>query len=441
MKMSRRRFLGGASAMIGLPLFASLVPRWARSAPPEPKRRFIAFYVPCGIVMNNWTPPEEGAAWTMTPILAPLAPFRDRTLVLTGVDNRPGRSDGGGDHASGTGSFLTCTHVYKTAGADIRNGISLDQLVAPQLSAGLAFPSLELGTDGGAAVGDCDTGYSCAYARSIAWKNATTPLPKQTSPRSVFDRMFAGYDPDATAADIERRQAARKSVLDHSLEEASALHARLGRSDQAKLDEYLTSVRELETRVAGPTNVCRPGERPGTGFNPNTDFAAVSRAIIDLMAVAVACDQTRVITFMLGNAGSYHAHPQVGVTESHHELSHHQNNASNLTKLTAINTWEVGELAYLLSKLDAIDDGEGATALDNSIVFFGSEIEDGDAHRHTNMPIVVAGGGAGALATGVHRRLPGQTQGNLFVSFLAALGVPTPTFGDDGTAPIAAILR
>lgn len=439
-RFSRRRFLGGAGAMIGLPLLTSIIPRLARSAAPAPRKRFIAFYVPCGIVMNNWTPAAEGASWAMTPILSPLEPFRDRTLVLTGVDNRPGRSDGGGDHAAGTGSFLTCTHVNKTAGADIRNGVSLDQLVAPVLSEGLPFPSLELGTDGGAAVGDCDTGYSCAYARSIAWQNATTPLPKQTSPRGVFDRMFAGYDPNATAADLERRKQSRKSVLDSALDEANDLRARLGRTDQAKLDEYLTSVREVEQRLDRPVSVCQPGDRPASGFDPNDDFAAISRAMIDLMAIAISCDQTRVITFMLGNAGSYHSHPQVGVTESHHELSHHMGNADNLTKLTAINTWEVGELAYLLGRLDAIDDGDDTTALDNSIVFFGSEIEDGDAHRHTNMPIVIAGGGGGTLATGSHLRLPGQTQGNLFLSLLTALGVPATSFGDDGTAPIANVL-
>ncbi|HEU0033948.1 MAG TPA: DUF1552 domain-containing protein [Kofleriaceae bacterium] len=437
---NRRRFLGGAGVMIGLPLLSSLLPRRARGAEPVRKKRFVGFYVPCGIVMANWTPPDEGASWSMTPILSPLEPYRDRTLVLTGVNNSPGRSDGGGDHAAGTGSFLTCTHVYKTTGADIRNGTSLDQLIAPTLSQGLPFPSLELGTDGGAAVGDCDTGYSCAYARSIAWKNATTPLPKQTSPRGVFDRMFAGYDPDATAAELEKRRAYRKSVLDYALDDATALRDQLGRTDQLKLDEYLTSVREVEQRVDGPVSVCQPGTRPGTEFDPDTNFAAVSHAMIDLIAVAFACDQTRVITFMLGNAGSYHAHPQVGVTESHHELSHHMGIQSNLDKLTLINTWEVGELAYLMSKLDAIDDGDGFSALDNSIIFFGSEIEDGDAHRHTNMPIIVAGGGSGKLATGVHRRLPGQTQGNLFVSFLQAFGVAQSTFGDDGTTTIPGLL-
>lgn len=436
---SRRRFLGGAGAMIGLPLLTSLLPRRARSDSHEKKKRFIAFYVPCGMVMSNWTPVDEGPNWTMSRTLTPLEPFRDRTLVLTGVDNRPGRSDGGGDHAAGTGSFLTCTHVYKTAGTDIRNGISLDQLVAPTLSAGLPFPSLELGTDGGAAVGDCDTGYSCAYARSISWKDATTPLPKQTSPRSFFDRMFAGYDPEATAAELMKRQAYRKSVLDYALDEANDLQSKLGRTDRAKLDEYLTSVREVEARVDRPIMVCQPGARPAGDYNPNDDFAAISRAMIDLMAIAISCDQTRVITFMLGNAGSYHSHPQVGVVESHHELSHHMMNADNFEKLTKIETWEVGELAYLMGKLDAVDDGDGTTALDNSVIFFGSEIEDGDAHRHTNMPIVVAGGGAGLLSTGVHRRVPGQTQGNLFLSLLQILGVPATRFGDDGTAPLPGV--
>jgi hypothetical protein len=440
--MNRRKFLGGAGAMIALPFLASLSPRRARAAELGPKRRFIAFYVPCGIVMNNWTPGNDGIDYTMTPILSPLEPFRDRTLVLTGVDNLPGRSDGGGDHASGTGAFLTCTHVRKTAGADIANNISLDQVLAPTLSAGLAFPSMELGTDGGAAVGDCDTGYSCAYARSISWKNATTPMPKQTSPRSVFDRMFAGYDPNETAAELARRQAYRKSVLDTALADANSLRGRLGRGDQAKLDEYLNSVREVEQRVDRPINVCQPGARPGN-HDPNNDFAAISRAMIDLVSIAIECDQTRVVTFMLGNAGSYHSHPQIGVTEAHHELSHHMGAASNLEKLTAINTWEVGELAYLMSKLDAIDDGEGAgSALDNSIIFFGSEIEDGDAHRHSNMPVLVAGGGGGTLAAGQHIRFsPRQTQANLFLSFLSAFESPVTAFGDDGTAPISAVLR
>ena len=389
MTFSRRRFLGGAGALIALPWLASLRPRSARGAAAAQRKRFVGFYLPCGIVMPNWTPAAEGPAWS-SPILAPLDPYRAATLVLSGVNNTPGRSDGGGDHAAGTGAFLTCTHVRKTAGADIRNGVSVDQLLAPILSEGRPYPSLELGTDGGAAVGDCDTGYSCAYARSIAWAGPETPLPKQTNPAAVFDRLFAGYDPDASAMEVARRQRYRTSVLDASIEQATSLRASLGRSDQVKLDEYLASVRELEVRVAQPASVCRPGERPATGLS----FAARSRAMIDLIAIAFSCDLTRVATFMLGNAGSSNAHPHIGITESHHELSHHMGNAANLDKLTQINTWEIGELAYLASKLAAIDDGDGMTALDNSVVFCSSEIEDGDAdyvELGVGMIVVTAG--------------------------------------------------
>ena len=277
MSLSRRRFLGGAGALIGLPFLPSLRPRAARGGGAKAKKRFVAFYLPCGIVMSNWTPAAEGAAWSST-ILDPLAAYRDNVLVLSGLNNTPSRSEGGGDHASGTGGFLTCTHVRKTAGADVLNGISVDQLLAPVLSEGLPYPSLELGTDGGASVGDCDTGYSCAYARSISWAGPSTPLPKQTNPTAVFDRLFAGYDPDATEAEIIKRQLYRTSVLDAALEDAAALDAKLGVTDRAKLDEYLTSVRELETRISGPANVCRPGERPPSGLS----FAARSRAMADL---------------------------------------------------------------------------------------------------------------------------------------------------------------
>jgi hypothetical protein len=436
MTFSRRRFLGGAGALIALPFFTSLGPRRSRAAAAAARQRFVAFYLPCGIVMSNWTPAAEGAGWS-SPILAPLDPYRDHTLVLSGVSNTPGRSDGGGDHAAGTGSFLTATHVRKTAGADILNGVSMDQLLAPVLSEGLPYPSLELGTDGGSAVGDCDTGYSCAYARSIAWAGPTSPLPKQTNPAAVFDRLFAGYDPDATAAEIVRRQKYRTSVLDTSVAQASSLHGQLGKTDQAKLDEYLTSVRELEERVAQPAAVCRPGERPATGLS----FAARSRAMIDLIAIAFECDLTRVATFMLGNAGSGNAHPQIGITEAHHELSHHMGNQANLDKLTQINTWEIGELAYLAGKLAAIDDGDGATALDNTAVFCSSEIEDGDAHRHTNLPVVVVGGGGGSIATGVHRKYTGAAMADLFIALMNGLGRPTTTFGDNGTRSLPGVLR
>ncbi len=437
MRLSRRLFLGGAGAAIALPLLESLRPRAARGGGAEVPKRFLGYYIPCGIVMSRWTPAVTGPAWVATPILTPLEAMRAKVSILSGLDNRPGRSDGGGDHASGTGSFLTCTHVRKTAGADILNNISLDQVLAPVLSEGLSYPSLELGTDGGSSVGDCDTGYSCAYARSISWAGPTPPLPKQTSPRALFDRLFAGYDPDASAAEIARRQLYRTSVLDHSVDQATSLRAQLGKTDQLKLDEYLTSVRELEERVATPPRVCRPGARP----TDNLSFAARARAMADLMVIAFECDLTRVMTFMLGNAGSGTTHPQVGVTESHHELSHHMMNQSNFDKLTLIDTWEVGELAYLLGRLDAIEDAPGVSVLDNTVVFFSSEIEDGDAHRHSNLPVVIAGGGGGTIRQGEHRRFTSGTPlANLFLAILQGLGAPQARFGDDGTTPLASVL-
>ncbi len=439
MKISRRLFLGGAGAAVALPFFESLLPRGARAAAAAaaPRRLFV-FYVPCGISMGSWTPAGEGANWT-SPTLDSLAPYRDRTLILTGLANKPARPDGAGDHAAGTGSFLSCVHVRKTEAENISNGRTLDQFAATTLGAGLRFPSLELGIDGGAAVGGCDSGYSCAYARNISWADATTPLPKTTNPRVVFDRLFGGFDPNATAAEIAKRQLYRTSVLDHGRRQASDLRAKLGRTDQAKLDQYLTAVREVESRIDSAESRCVPGGPPGDGL----DYPGHVRAMLDLSALAFQCDQTRVITFMLGNAGSGRSYPHLGIGEGHHELSHHQSVPATIAKLAAIDKWEVEQLAYLAGKLDAVTDPDGGTVLDNSLLYFSSEIEDGNSHSHNNMPIAVVGGAGGTLSPGRHVRFTGDPPvGNLYVSFLGALGVPMPaTFGDDGTGPLPGILR
>lgn len=439
MKPSRRMFLGGAAAAIALPLFESLLPRRARAAAAAAPRRLFVFYVPCGIVMNQWTPTTEGAAWAPSPILTPLTPYRDRTLILSGLANKPARPDGAGDHAAGTGSFLSCVHVRKTEAENISNGRTLDQFAAAALGDGLRFPSLELGIDGGSAAGGCDSGYSCAYARNIAWADATTPLPKTTNPRVVFDRLFEGFDPDATAAELARRKMYRSSILDLSRRQATDLKGKLGRTDQAKLDQYLTAIRELESRLDSPAALCAPGQPPGDGL----DYPGQVRAMLDLSALAFQCDQTRVITFMIGNAGSGRAHPHLGITEAHHELSHHMSVPTTLDKLTAINTWEIEQLAYLAGKLDGITDVDGGKVLDNSLLYFSSEIEDGNSHSHFNMPIAVVGGAGGTLATGRHVRMTGDPPvANLYLSFLTALGVPAPaTFGDDGTGPLPGVLR
>ncbi|HSN99347.1 MAG TPA: DUF1552 domain-containing protein, partial [Candidatus Nanopelagicales bacterium] len=438
-KLSRRAFLGGAGAVLTLPLLDSIMPRHARAEPGD-ARRIVTFYAPNGIHMPAWTPTGTGSTFTLPTILEPLAPHQAKLLVLSGLANLPARPDGPGDHAAGTAGFLTCRHVVKTEGTGIQNGISMDQLAAQHVGQFTRIPSLQLGIDGGSSAGDCDSGYSCAYARNISWASETQPLPKAVNPQVVWDLLFGGFDPEASAEERARRQLYRTSVLDYVLDEANSLKPRLGTTDQRKLDEYMTGVSELEKKIqkAATGPVCTAIERPPAQL-PDPEHV---KLMLDLVALSFQCDATRVVSFMIGNAGSGRSYPflQVNglpVSEGHHELSHHQGNASNHQKLTAIARWEMEQLAYLLDKLDLIDDGNGTTALDNSAVFFSSEIEDGDAHRHTNLPVVVGGSLGGAFTTGRHVVYQDQPPlANLFVSMLQGVGVETSTFGDDGTGPL-----
>jgi hypothetical protein len=437
MKMSRRLFLGGAGAAIALPLFESLLPRLARGADPAaPPRRFIAFYVPNGIEMANWTPAADGTSWVPPRILEPLAPYKSKVMVVSGVANRPARPDAIGDHGSGCGAFLTAVHVAKTEGADVRAGRSVDQVAADKLCVNLPFRSLELGIEGGSSVGGCDSGYSCAYTRNISWQDPSSPRPKLTNPRVAFERLFAGFDPNVTAQELQKRLRYRTSVLDYARGQTEQLRGQLGRTDQVKLDQYLAGVRELEKRLESPAASCVPGTAPG-----DLEYPDHVRFMLDLIALALRCDQTRVATFMLGNAGSNRAHTHIGIPDPHHELSHHQNDPTKRARLVEIDRWEVEQFAYLLGKLEGYKELDGSSILDHSVLFFSSEIEDGNSHSHFNMPILVAGGGGGALATGRHIRYTNQpAMGDLFVSLLTAVGAPVSRFGDDGTKPLPGIL-
>jgi hypothetical protein len=433
-RISRRAFVGGAGATVALPFLPSL---WrgrafAQAAPPL---RFLAYYVPCGIHMPAWTPAAEGAGYAITPILQPLvdAAVRDDVLVLTGLANEPARPDGPGDHASGTGAFLTCAHPYKTEGADLKNGISVDQVAAGVIGTDTPFPSLELGIEGGSSAGGCDSGYSCAYSRNIAWAGESTPLPHLTNPSTVFDRLFGGLDPMASAAELERRKRHKTSVLDYVIGDTTRLSGTLGATDRRKLDEYLTGLRALETRINDDSmTVCDPGTRPPDNYDYPTQVGLMQ----DLMVLALQCDMTRVITFMLGQAATGRSYDFIGVTGAHHELSHHQDDAAKQASLQTIDTWEVEQFATLLAKLKAIDEG-GMSLLDNAAVFFSSEIEDGDSHSHYNLPVLVAGKLGGALNPGRHLRYADDEPiANLFTSLLQGLGVSNDKFGLDGTGPL-----
>jgi hypothetical protein len=438
--LTRRFFLGGAGAAVAIPFLPSAARFFgergiARAGGTEctSPRRLLAWYLPNGIHMDAFRPSSTGSDYTMPTILEPLASYKDDLLVITGLANRPGQSDGPGDHAAGTGSFITATHVYKTDGADIRNGISMDQVAAMHIGTCTRFPSLELGVEGGESAGSCDSGYSCAYSRNISWSGPTTPMPKMTNPQAIFDRLFEGFDPTASVAEIERRRAYQSSVLDYALDDANALQPRLGATDRRKLDEYLTSLREVELRVAAiEAPLCDRPDRPGADL----DVTAKIDVLSDLQVVALQCDLTRVITFMMGNAGSGRTYDFLGIGEGHHTISHHDSNTENFRKLIEIDRWEMERFAYFLGRMKSVVDADGTSLLDSSAIYLSSEISDGNRHNHDDLPVIVAGRAGGAIETGRHLAYDGTPMADLFVRLLNDVGVPITEFGDDSTGPL-----
>jgi len=415
----------------------SALPRELWAAGNTNPRRLMFWFVPNGMQMDWWTPSSTGSDYDLPEMLEPLAPIQHKVSVLSGLANEAARVQGvPGDHARGTGTFLTCRTLNHSVD-DIYNGTSVDQVAAQALGSETLFPSLELGLDGGAPVGDCDNGYSCAYQRNISWSSPTTPLPKITDPRLLFSRLFAGVDPTLTQAEIERRRALRLSVLDSVYGDAQSLRGKLSRSDALKMDEYLHSVRELEVRIENlGESTCTAPTAPAAEL----DFEARLAALRELMVVAMRCDLTRITSFMFGNGGSNRNHSFIGAPGAHHEISHHQGNEENLSILRTIGRWEVDHFAQLLLAMDAVDEGSGCSLLDNSMIYFGSEIEDGDSHSHSNLPVLLAGGGGGELVPGRHIIYGEQTPvANLFMAMLENFGVLTTSFGEDGHEVLPAL--
>jgi hypothetical protein len=426
--MSRRAFLGGAAAAITLPLLPSLVPRASRADSTLPVR-LVFWYVPNGMHMPAFTPTSEGADYALPTILQPLAGLRDDVLVLSGMTNLAGIDDRPGDHARGTAAFLTCvTPSYEGVSASV----SVDQVAAQHNGAATPYASLQVGVDSGANLGTCDSGYSCAYSNNISWAGPGTPLPKIINPQLLFDRLFAGFDAGLSEADRERRLRWRGSVLDHTAGEAAGLASRLDATDRARLDEYLTGVRELEQRLrSGDLRSCDPPARPPA------DAAIEQRIDLmgELIVTALRCDLTRYASFMTANAASNRNYSFIGAPGAHHEISHHQDQPELHDKLVTIGTWEVERLAVFLSRLREVPEGDGSL-LDQTAVVFGSDISDGNRHNHDDMPLLVAGRAGGAIDSGRHARYDGVPVANLYLSLLEAAGVPATGFGEDGTAPL-----
>ncbi len=434
--LSRRAALRGLGTLVALPVLDAMAPRMARAQAVAPQR-FIAFYVPCGMHMAAFTPPDGAlAAGTLPRITAPMAPHIADTTIISGLANVAGNAggDGPGDHARGTGVFLTCTRILKSD-TTIRNAISLDQVLARQLREqgypGLA--SLETGAQGGGSTGNCDSGYSCAYTVNISWSGPTSPAPKETNPRAVFDRLFAGVDPNEARAVADKRKRRKMSVLDAVKQDAARLDEKLGAHDRAKLDEYLTGIRELERRTESEAvlSCALPARPAGQSSDPTQHI----QTMLDVIAAGVSCDRVRVATFMLGNGGSGRNYSFIGQNTAHHEASHHAGDTAKHAQLTEIGRYEVQQLAHLTTKLKAIDEGNGKNALDNTTVVFGSEIEDGNSHSHANLPVIVVGHGGGAIRGGRHVRVARNTPiANLFARVRQTFGGPGQF--DDSTEAI-----
>lgn len=427
----RRTMLRGLGATLALPLLDGMIPALtaqSRTAA-APVHRFGVMYIVNGMIMQNWTPAADGAAYELTPTLAALAPHRDRFSVLSGLACVPSPGRPGGAHAKASTRFLTDISP-PTSETWLDAGISIDQMLANDAGKHTQLASLELAIESGETAGACDVGFACAYTNTISWRSANTPLPTQHNPRVVFERLFGdsgNTTPQARRARIEQD----RSVLDSVLAEARSLSGSIGAGDRAKLVEYLDAIRDVERRIA------RAEEQSGREL-PVVDhpsgvpdsFDDHVKLMTDLQVLAYQADLTRVVTFMLGREFSGMTFPQIGVADAHHPITHHQQEAEKIVKVAKINAYQVTKFAYLLDRLAATPDGDGSL-LDHSTLLYGTGMGDCNAHDPRSIPLLLAGGGAGQLRGGRHIRFPKETPlANLHLTLLDKFGVNLDRIGD-----------
>jgi hypothetical protein len=436
--LPRRTILRGIGAALGLPLLDAMVPAMTALAqtPASPVKRLGFIYLPNGVArnfsgINYWTPQGEGAGFEFSPILSPLAPYRDRLLVISGLAQAQADAFGdgaNGDHTRGTSSWLTGVHCKRTEGADVENGISADQIAASHLGKSTALPSLELAIDLNFLGGQCENSYACVYMNTLSWSSETTPLPTENNPRIVFERLFGdGGSQEQRVAQARQN----KSILDSVMADFSRLQSSLGPRDRAAVGEYLDAVREVERRIQSietrdatelPT-LERPAGVPDR-------FDEHVKLMYDLQWLAFRADTTRVVTFMLGRELNFRTYPEIGITEGHHGLSHHQDNPNQLAKYAKLNTYQTELFAWFLEKLQSTPEGEGSL-LDHSLFLYGAALSNPNLHAHYDLPLAVVGGGAGTLRGGRHLVFKNETpMTNLLLSLLDKAGVRAETLGD-----------
>jgi hypothetical protein len=419
-----------------------MVPAFAQ-APDVPAKRIGFVYLPNGVARNftgidYWTPQGEGSDFEFSPILSPLAPYRDRMTIVSGLAHHEAdaHDDGAnGDHTRGTSSWLTGAHCKRTEGADVENGISADQIAAQQLGRDTALPSLELGIDLNFLAGQCENSYSCAYLNTLAWSSPTTPMPTENNPRIVFERLFG--DGGTTAQRLAQARQNR-SILDSVQDDLARLQGSLGPADRGKVSDYVDSVREVERRIqrveaAGAADLPDLERPAGT---PDR-FDEHVKLMYELQHLAFQADITRVVTFMLGRELNFRTYPEIGINEGHHGLSHHQDNPNQLAKLAKLNTYQAELFAWYLDRLRSTPDGDG-TLLDHSMFLYGAGLSNPNLHAHYDLPLALVGGGAGRLKGGRHLVFKDELpMTNLLLSLLDKAGVHAETLGDStGRLPI-----
>jgi Protein of unknown function (DUF1552) len=433
--LERRTFLKGIGTAMGLPLLDAMLPGSAFAATgtrTAPVRMGFVF-LPNGVIMDQFQPFGEGTNFKLAKTMKPLEKLKNDCLFITGLaqENGNAKGDGPGDHARSAGPFLTGAHPYKTSGANIKLGISVDQAAALQIGKRTRLPSLELGIERGRSAGNCDSGYSCAYSSNIAWKSENQPVAKEINPRLVFERLFGSDKDQDNAASRAKRNLYRKSILDLVAEDAKQLQQRLGKTDQRKMSEYFASVREIEQRIARAEEDAKrrkPNFKTPTGVP--RDMTEHLRLMYDLMALALQTDTTRIVTFMAGNAGSNRSYKMVGVNEGWHSISHHRNDKKKKEQLQKIDEFHVTQFAYFLGKLKSVKEGSG-TLLDNCAIVYGSGLSDGNRHSHYDLPIILAGKGGNTIKTGRHVVYDKWTPlNNLFLSLLDRVGAKYESIGD-----------
>jgi hypothetical protein len=383
-------------------------------------------YVPNGTIPTAWWPAGDGGKeFDLPKTLQPLESVRDRLQIISGLEDLSANAgpDGAGDHARAGGTFLTGVRIRKTAGSDIHAGLSIDQVVAQHLGHLTRFPSLELTCDSVRKAGDCDSGYSCAYSYNLAWRSPTQPLTPEPNPRLVFERLFGTGAPSERAENLRRSRAQDQSILDFVLDDAKGLERKLHGRDRQKLDQYLTSVREIEQRIQQTEKLPAANPAIDAPLGIPANFAEHIQLMFDMLALAFQTDSTRVATLLLAGEGSNRSFPELGFSEGHHNLTHHQGNQDMIAKVQMIDGWYVQQFAKFLEKLEQTADLDGRSLLHNSMILYGSGNADGNRHSHNNLPILLAGAGGGRLKPGRYVKTPSAPLSNLLLTMADNVGV------------------